>query len=53
MLLLSVLYQGIIYLVQGILGNPPQTVFYWLPIITTALFWPWVFIILRDTRRRF
>ena len=52
-LLLSVLYQSIIYLIQGILGSLPQTVFYWLPIITTPLFWPWVFVILRDSRRRF
>ena len=52
-LLLGALYQGIIYLLQGIFGNPPATIFYWFSIITTAIFWPWIFIILRDTRRRF
>ncbi len=52
-LLLSALYQGIIYLIQGILGNPPATILYWISIVTTAIFWPWVFIILRDTRLRF
>jgi rod shape-determining protein MreD len=27
--------------------------YYWLPLIGSALFWPWVFIILRDVRRNF
>jgi len=53
MLLLSVLYLGIIYLIQGMLGSAPQTIFYWLPLLTTAIFWPWIFVILRDSRRRF
>lgn len=26
---------------------------YWLPLIGTMLFWPWVFILLRDIRRKF
>ena len=26
---------------------------YWLPLVGVALFWPWVFIILRDVRRKF
>ena len=53
MLLLSALYQAVIYLIQGMLGNAPATLFYWLPLLTTAIFWPWVFIMLRDSRRRF
>jgi rod shape-determining protein MreD len=26
---------------------------YWLPLVSVAFFWPWVFIILRDLRRKF
>jgi len=26
---------------------------YWFPVFTSLLFWPWVFIILRDVRRKF
>lgn len=26
---------------------------YWLPVVTSALLWPWLFIILRDLRRYF
>ncbi|MET1254747.1 rod shape-determining protein MreD [Aliikangiella maris] len=26
---------------------------YWLPLISVALFWPWIFILLRDIRRKF
>jgi len=26
---------------------------YWLPLVGTMLFWPWVFILLRDVRRKF
>ena len=30
-----------------------STYVYWLPLIGAALFWPWVFILLRDVRRKF
>lgn len=26
---------------------------YWLPLLGAALFWPWVFILLRDVRRKY
>jgi rod shape-determining protein MreD len=53
MCLLSFMYQGVIYIIQGMIGHSPDTVFYWLPLLTTLIFWPWVFILLRDCRRRF
>lgn len=37
---------------QGIIGLPPGTLAYWLPVITSALLWPLVFTLLRDMRRR-
>lgn len=35
--------------VEPVSSNP----FYWLPLLGAALFWPWVFILLRDVRRKF
>lgn len=26
---------------------------YWIPLLTSALFWPWIFILLRDVRRKY
>jgi rod shape-determining protein MreD len=39
--------------IQGLSGKAPDTWQYWLPSVTSALLWPWLFIILRDLRRRF
>lgn len=50
---LSLIYLGLIYWVQGLLGVLPRTWEFWSPAITSALLWPWVFIILRDFRRKF
>ncbi len=51
--MLAVLFQCIIFIVQSIIYQPPRTVMFWLPAISSMFFWPWVFIILRDWRRRF
>lgn len=53
MFILSVLYLGLIYLSLALTHRAPQSILYWLPIFMTSLFWPWVFVILRDLRRRF
>ncbi len=39
--------------VGGIMGIPPQTWTYWMPAISSMVLWPWLFVILRDTRRRY
>lgn len=39
--------------VRGIMGVPPQSWTFWMPAITSMLLWPWLFIILRDMRRRY
>ncbi len=39
--------------VVGATGQPMPTLWYWMPTIMGMLLWPWVFIILRDIRRRF
>ncbi|MEE9159479.1 MAG: rod shape-determining protein MreD [Gammaproteobacteria bacterium] len=39
--------------VRGIVGLPPEKWSYWLPAVTSMVLWPWVFIILRDLRRKY
>jgi len=39
--------------IKGIIGQGPTSWQYWLPTLTSALIWPWLFVILRDLRRRF
>lgn len=39
--------------IKGIIGQSPETWTYWIPAFTSALLWPWVFLILRDLRRHF
>lgn len=39
--------------VRGIMGIPPKSWTYWMPAFTSMLLWPWLFIILRDIRRRY
>ena len=50
---LIALNQLLVVWVKGIVGEAPDTWLYWAPSITSALLWPWLFIILRDVRRRF
>ncbi len=38
--------------IQGAIGLPPGSVWYWSPVVTSALLWPVVYHILRETRRR-
>jgi len=39
--------------VRAMLGFPPQDWTYWAPAFTSMLIWPWLFIILRDVRRKY
>ena len=39
--------------VSGIMGRAPDTLLYFLPSLTSALLWPWIYIILRDLHRKF
>lgn len=39
--------------VMGATGYPTPPLLYWAPALVSMLLWPWVFIILRDIRRRF
>lgn len=46
----AVLYQLILLLVQGFLGNLMYTRMIWIGCFTTMLLWPWLYIVLRDVR---
>lgn len=50
---LLILKQAIVLWVSGIMGHAPDSWLYFMPSLTSALFWPWVYIILRDLRRKF
>jgi rod shape-determining protein MreD len=39
--------------ITGIMGLPPQTWTYWAPVLTSMVLWPWLFVILRDMRRKY
>jgi rod shape-determining protein MreD len=39
--------------VIGATGQPTPNLGYWVPTFVWLLLWPWVFIVLRDLRRRF
>jgi rod shape-determining protein MreD len=38
--------------VRGIAGHSTQPSVYWLPVLTSVILWPWLFVILRDLRRK-
>ena len=39
--------------VSGIMGIPPQSWTYWMPAFMSMILWPWLFVILRDIRRKY
>lgn len=39
--------------VLGTTGQPTPQLGYWIPALVGAVLWPWVYIVLRDVRRRF
>lgn len=39
--------------ILGIIGKSPDSWSYWLPSISSALLWPWMFVMMRGVRRRF
>lgn len=47
------LYELISLWIRGMMGAPPQNWTYWMPAFTSMLLWPWLFIVLRDIRRKY
>lgn len=48
---LVLLHLGLTAWVRGITGNFSLFWMYWLPAVTSALIWPFLFVVLRDIRR--
>ncbi len=46
------LYELIMLMITGYIGTGTRDWTYWMPAITSMLIWPWLFIILRDLRRK-
>jgi len=52
-LTLTGLYQLLVLWFEGITGQRTGGWQYWMPSVVGMLLWPWVFMVLRDLRRRF
>lgn len=50
---LLMIKQLLVLWVSGIVGHAPDAGSYFLPSFVGAVIWPWLFVILRDIRRRF
>lgn len=47
------IFQLVVLWIKGMMGIPPQTWTFWMPAVTSMFLWPWLFIILRDIRRKY
>jgi len=50
---LILIKQLLVLWVDGMLGRAPSSWLYFMPSLTSALLWPWTYLILRDLRRKF
>jgi rod shape-determining protein MreD len=50
-MVLVLVYQSILFCIQGFLGSMPQSWMYWSSSLTSMLLWPWVAGIMRSSRR--
>ncbi len=50
---LILLNQMLVLWINGIIGVESMGWSYWLPSLSSAILWPWMFLILRDIRRNF
>lgn len=51
-LILLAISQLLVIWIRGIAGRAPETIAYWTPSIVGMVVWPWLFVVLRDVRRR-
>lgn len=52
-LILLLISQLLVLWIRGFVGRAPDTWVYWTPSIVGMLVWPWLFVVLRDLRRRY
>ena len=46
-------YQVIVLWINGIRGMPVLASAYWAAPLTSTILWPWIFVVLRDVRRKY
>ena len=46
------IYKALLLIIMFLSGKIAYTNYYWLPTFTSMLIWPWLFIVMRDFRRR-
>jgi rod shape-determining protein MreD len=51
--LLMLVYQSPILWITGIQGTPVDVKAFWTMPLTSMLLWPWLFVVLRDMRRKY
>ncbi|GAB4391226.1 MAG: rod shape-determining protein MreD [Gammaproteobacteria bacterium] len=51
--ILLLVYEIFTLLIQVMLADISRVWWFWPPALTSMLLWPWLFILLRDCRRRF
>jgi rod shape-determining protein MreD len=51
-LVLLAINQLLLAWIRGAIGQAPGSVSYWTPTIVGMIVWPWLFVVLRDVRRR-
>lgn len=47
------LFEFVTLWIRGMMGMPPHHWTFWMPAFTSMLLWPWLFIVLRDLRRKY
>lgn len=52
-MVLVLLYQFVVYCIQGFIGQLPVSQLYWLSSVTSMLLWPWLVVLMRDYGRWF
>lgn len=52
-LLLVMMERSVVYLVEYYVNNATLPSNYFLPALSSAIIWPWLFLLLRKVRRRF
>lgn len=51
--LLCLLVLLVVHWVKGFIGESPESLMHWMPALSSMLLWPWLFLIMRDLRRKF
>lgn len=46
-------YLLIVLWIRSLTETPDINSLYWMPVLTSMFLWPWLFIVLRDIRRKF